>query len=181
MLGTLAIVSNQIVLSFGVLIAFWSPKQIWDRGEFFGIHTRSIPGQGVRIYHRKASGQHIRIGCYRFIQTTFHSGRNCTQMRTAILAPGCRALSTPRCSHSEFWRRMGEEAFQLLRTDISGSSDSRLPGWGSSHSAQCCCVLLKLPAISDRHLKIFATDILGYFALDIWCLNPQTLLVIHLS
>ena len=24
-------------------------------------------------------------------------------------------------------------------------------------------------------------DILGYFVLDIWCLNPQTLLVIHLS
>ena len=28
---------------------------------------------------------------------------------------------------------------------------------------------------------IFSTDILRYFALDIWCLNPQTLLVTHLS
>ena len=28
---------------------------------------------------------------------------------------------------------------------------------------------------------IFATDILRFFALDIWCLNPQTLLVTHLS
>ena len=28
---------------------------------------------------------------------------------------------------------------------------------------------------------IFTTDILRYFALDIWCLNPQTLLVTHLS
>ena len=52
--------------------------------------------------------------------------------------------------------------------------------------AQCCGVLLKLPDMCDRHFQIFffrylmsTTDILGYFALDIWCLNPQTLLVTH--
>ena len=37
-----------------------------------------------------------------------------------------------------------------------------------------CEIFLKLPDIYDRHF-------LRYFALDIWCLNPQILLVIHLS
>ena len=62
MLRTLVINSNQSMLSFGVLIAFLSPKQIWDGGEFFGIHARSILGQGVWIHHRRAFGQHIRVG-----------------------------------------------------------------------------------------------------------------------
>ena len=34
---------------------------------------------------------------------------------------------------------------------------------------------------SPECFPIFATDILRYFSLDIWCLNPQTLLVTHLS
>ena len=160
-------------------------KQFWDWGELFGIHGKAMERsetwraealksfainksmQGV--YPDRLSGQHIRIGCYHFIRTTFHSGRICTQLppftpkcappfctriRAAILHPTA-AHFPPGCSHPEFWRRMGEEAFQLLRTDVSGSSDSRLPGWESSHSAQCCCVLLKVPDIFHRYFGIF--------------------------
>ena len=66
------------------------------------------------------------------------------------------------------WER---RAFQLLRIYISGSSNSTHPESFAAIFAQCCGVLLKLP--------IFVTDILRYFALDIWCLNPQTLLATH--
>ena len=42
MLRTLAIVSNQIVLSFGVLIAFWSPKQSKNEGELYIVHGKAF-------------------------------------------------------------------------------------------------------------------------------------------
>ena len=51
---------------------------------------------------------------------------------------------------SEWERR----TFQLLRSDISGSSDSAYPE-SFSLSIQCRGVLLKLPDISDQHLEIF--------------------------
>ena len=44
--------------------------------------------------------------------------------------------------------------FQLLRSDLSGSSDSAYQE-SFSLSVQCRGVLLKLPNISDRHLEIF--------------------------
>ena len=82
------------------------------------------------------------------------------------------------------WER---RAFQLPWLDISGSSNS-IPGEFRSHFAQCCGVLLKLPDMCDRHFEIFCfrylmsvTDILRYFASDIWCLNSHFLLIIHLS
>ena len=49
------------------------------------------------------------------------------------------------------WER---RTFQLLQSDISGSSD-RAYQESFSLSMQYCCVLLKLPNISDRHLEIF--------------------------
>ena len=42
MLRTLAINSNQIVLSFGVLIAFWSPKQSKNEGELYIVHGKAF-------------------------------------------------------------------------------------------------------------------------------------------
>ena len=42
MLRTLAINSNQIVLSFGVLIAFWSPKQSKNEGELYIVHGKDF-------------------------------------------------------------------------------------------------------------------------------------------
>ena len=36
-------------------------------------------------------------------------------------------------------------------------------------------------AVFSWSFLIFPTDFLRYFVLDIWCLNPQTLLVTHLS
>ena len=49
------------------------------------------------------------------------------------------------------WER---RTFQLLRSDISGSSNSAYPE-SFSLSIQCCSVLLKLPDMCDRHFEIF--------------------------
>ena len=49
------------------------------------------------------------------------------------------------------WER---RTFQLLRSDLFGSSDSAYQE-SFSLSIQCGGVLLKLPDISDRHLRIF--------------------------
>ena len=62
MLRTFAINSNKKCVKFWCFDSFLITKAIWDWGEFFGIHARSIPGQGVRIHYRRASGPHIRIG-----------------------------------------------------------------------------------------------------------------------
>ena len=42
MLRTFAINSNQFVLSFGVLIAFWSPKQSEIEGELYIVHGKAF-------------------------------------------------------------------------------------------------------------------------------------------
>ena len=106
------------------------------------------------------------------------------------------------------WER---RAFQLPRSDISGSSNSaypesirgrqfRFPGqlglsdacdspdpFSPTIKKQTLIILTtKSPfCIVQRNFSwsflIFPTDFLRYFALDIWCLNPQTLLIIHLS
>ena len=97
MLRTLTINSNQSMLSFGVLIAFLSPKQSEiEESSLESIskiqNARSIYGQGVRIHHRRASGQHIRVGispgCSHFAPGCRHLHRMCA----AIFAPSCRHL-----------------------------------------------------------------------------------------
>ena len=98
-----------------------------------------------------------------------------------------QGVGTPLPDDTEHTRLSGyltigweKRTFQLFRSNISGSSDSAYPE-SFSFSIQCRGVLLKLPDIFDRHLEIFSTDILRYFALDICCVNPQSLLVTHLS
>ena len=106
------------------------------------------------------------------------------------------------------WER---RTFQLPQSDMSRSFDStypesirscqiRFPGQlGSSNTRdlpdpfppiikkQTLIILTtKSPFFTVQRnfywsIPIFSTDILRYFALDIWCLNPQTLLVTHLS
>ena len=88
-------------------------------------------GKGVPTpcTHRRSPLQH----------SLFHPGRNSVSRH---FTSGC--LTTG-------WER---RTFQLLRIDISGSSDSAYPE-SFSLSIQCRGVLLKLPDISDQHLEIF--------------------------
>ena len=46
--------------------------------------------------------------------------------------------------------------------------------------AKFCSYLARLRN-PPEYFQIFATDIFRFFASDIWCLNPHSLLVIHLS
>ena len=60
----------------------------------------------------------------------------------------------PDISHPALDAGWERRAFQLPRSDISGSSNS-IPGEFHSHFAQCHGVLLKLPNMSNRHFEIF--------------------------
>ena len=86
------------------------------------------------------------------IRTTY-PGRNCT--RLPPFTPWLPRTFHPGCSRPEFRSRMGEEAFQLLRTDVSGSSNSTYPESFANNFVQCCGVLLKLPDICHRYFGIF--------------------------
>ena len=87
-----------------------------------------------------------------------------------ISYPEFRALTFYiRISHS----RMGEE-------DVS-TSPIRLIRDPLIALTRRVFLLVYSVAVFSWSFLIFPTDILGYFALDICCLNPQSLLVTHLS
>ena len=165
MLRTLAINSNKKCVKFWCFDSLLITKAIWDWGELLGIHARSIPGQGVRIHHRRASRQHIQIRCYRFIEME----RLPPLHPVSAIVSGCRRfplgcitsgnlLPPPlhpdilHPAHDAGWEK---RVFQLLRTYISGSSNSAYPESFANNFVQCCGVLLKLPDICHRYFGIF--------------------------
>ena len=80
--------------------------------------------------------------------------------------------SSPPTFHPDILRPMLDagwerRAFQLPRSNISGSSDSAYLESFAANFAQCRGVLLKLPDIGDRHFEIFFFRYLRYFSLDI--------------
>ena len=80
--------------------------------------------------------------------------------------------------HPEFRIQMGKEAFQLPRSAMSQSSMALTPitpSW-RQNVAQLQC-----SPEASWYLRPTFWDLLGYFGLDIWCLNSQSLLVTHLS
>ena len=133
----------------------------------------------------EASGQHIRVGIVPDCRHSHLDARRhlystvaiYTWMRADIWHPAA-AICTRllRTFHPDVhirnagagWER---RRFQLLRTDVSGSSDSVYMDGRAA--------ILHSAAVFSWSFLIFATDILGYFALDICCLNPQNLLVTH--
>ena len=164
MLRTLAINSNKKCVKFWCFHSFLITKAIWDWGEFFGIHARSIPGQSVRIHHRRASGQHIRVGIvpgYRQVAPRCHQvAPGCRQVAPGCrhFIPGCRHLHpdarhhvAPDCHHlhpavAHFPPRMFTSGIQ--------DSDGR-------------AAILHSAAVFSWSFLIFAIDILGYF--EIFC------------
>ena len=173
MLRTLAINSNKKCVKFWCFDSFLINKAIWDWGEFFGIDARSIPGQGIRIHHRRVSGQHIRVGIVLDCRHLHPDARRhlyptatiYTRMRADIWHPAA-AICTRllRTFHPDVhirnsgagWER---RRFQLLRMEVSGSSDSvYLDGRAA---------ILHSAAVFSWSFLIFATNILGYF--EIFC------------
>ena len=127
MLRTLAINSNKKCVKFWCFDSFLITKA--------NLKLRRVNWNPCKEYTRTVRPDTPSEG----IQTTY-PGRNytrlppictrlppiCTRMCATILHPAA-AHFPPGCSCPEFRSRMGEEAFQLLRTDISGSSDSVYP------------------------------------------------------
>ena len=125
-------------------------KKIQNARKYTRTGRPDTPSEGVRTtYLDRSCTQMCPAICTRMCTAicTRMCAAICTRMCVAILHPAAAYFPPPGCSRPEFRSQMREEAFQLLRTEVSGSSDSHLPGWESSHSAQCCCVLLKLPDI----------------------------------
>ena len=167
------------MLSFGVLIAFWSPKQSEIEESSLESKSKSRiqgvwdPAHSTRtgiIAHSTRVG--IPSGCRHFPPRMYHI-RNST---AAAIPPGCitsrillRRHSTRMFHIRNFDAGWERRAFQLSRSHISRSSDSAYP--------ESFADILHSVAVFSWSFQIFATDIWRYFALDIWCWNPQTLLV----
>ena len=220
MLRTLAINSNKKCVKFWCFDSFlitkanlrlrrviWNPWQ--SNGKLRNMKSRSfevlchkkiqnartIPRQCVRIHHRRASGQHIRVWICTWLPP-FTPG--CTPPFRTRLPPTFHPDVHVRNSGSGWERRrfnLSEQACpDLLIALIRRASVANISDYPdhSKLKAECCVVPWCYPEASwylrptswdicDRHLEIFSTNILGYFALDICFLNPQSFLVIHLS
>ena len=128
-----------------------SPWGSPDRGARYmsswGIRMELLRRHSTRMYHIRNSSP-----------PTFHQD---------ISHPA----PSPDISHPALDAGWERRAFQLPRSDISGSSDSAYP--------KSFAAILHSVAVFSWSFLIFSTDFLRYFALDIWCLNPQTLLVTH--
>ena len=126
---------------------------------------------------RRASSWGIRMELLRiatrdiahYTRVGILSGRLSTFFRYFISGIPCTDISYPKFRAPTFYIRNSvrrhftsgyltagweRRTFQLLRSDISGSSDSAYLE-SFSLSIQCHGVLLKLPDISDRHFEIF--------------------------
>ena len=165
-------------------------------------------GQGVRTHHHRAVGRvaaHIPLWCLtsgiilrRHSIRIFHRRhsiriflrRHFTRM--SHIRNSSPPPFHPDISHPALEVRWERRAFQLLRSDISGSSDSAYPESFAdilhsntvfSWSFPICAIdifrYFASAAVFSWSFPIFAIDIWRYFALDIWCLNPKTFLVTH--
>ena len=166
------------MLSFGVLIAFWSPKQ--SEIEESSLESMAKQWKSVRIGYaiirtgrpdtpsqgRVAS--HIPPGC---LTSGILLRRHSTRM--SHIQKSYPSTFHPDILHPVLDAGWERRAFQLPLSNISGSSDSAYP--------KSFAAILHSAAVFSWSFHIFATNILIYFALDIWCLYPQTLLVTHLS
>ena len=173
MLRTLAINSNKKCVKFWCFDSFLITKAIWDWGEFFGIHARSIPGQGVRIHHWRASGPHIRIGVAPRYRHLHPDVRRQFVPSASNLHPA--AATSPRMSTSEILTpdRKGKCFNFSGRTYLDHLIASTRMG------EQPFCTVLRCSPEASWYLPPIFWDILRYSALDICCLNPQNLLVTH--
>ena len=146
--------------SFGVLIAFLSPKQSEiEKSSLESISKSRIQGVWDPALYIRLPPLYIQNSVTAAIPPGWHPKFCCH--RHSIW------MSYIRNSGAGWERR----AFQLPRLDISGSDDSAYP--------ENFAAILHSVAVFSWSFPICATDILRYFALDNCCLNPQTLLVTH--
>ena len=165
---------------------------VWNHSSFHpGRNSIQLPPLSTRMYHIwNSAAAVIPSGCLTtgiqepgwerrafqllqiYISGSSNSAHPDVSQPSFFLA---EVLPYPNVSQPSFhsanisgWKR---RAFQLPRSDISGSDDSAYP--------ESFAAILYSAAGFSWSFPIFATDILRYFALDIWCLSPQTLLVTH--
>ena len=165
MLRTLAINSNQIVLSFGVLIAFLSPKQSEIEESSLESISKSRIQEVWDPAHSTRTGNHshsIRVG---ITPDWRHYTRLTPLHPTTSLTPGYRHYTRlPPHSTRMFTSRIlttGRErrAFELPRSHISRSAYSAYP--------ESFATILHSATMFSWSFPICVTDILRYF--EIFC------------
>ena len=161
----------------GCLTFGWSCSAAIPSGYFAsGQHSTRMSYIRMELLRRHYTRMsHIRIGARRHYTRMSH-------IRMELLPPTFH----PDVSHSAHsiwifciqtypdagWER---SVFQLLRLDISRSSNSAYP----ESFATIFCTVPRCSPEASRYVPQTFGDILRYFALDICCLNPQNLLVTH--
>ena len=159
MLRTLAINSNQIVLSFGVLIAFWSPKQSKiEESSLESLSKSRIQGVWDPAHTTRIG---IPSGCRHFppgCRVPLHPD-------AAAIPPGFRRhyirlqpLFTRMYHIRNFdvgWKR---RAFQLPRSHISGSAYSAYP-----ESFAAFCTVPRCSPEASLYVRSTFWNILRYF------------------
>ena len=141
--------------------------------------------KGVRIRERATIStrmSHIRNSA----ASSFHPDVPHPEFCSAAIPPGCLTSGfwsgdvqhSPDISHPAPDAEWERRAFQLPRSDISGSSDSTHPET-DRHFKIFFCTVPRCSPEASRYLQPTFWDILRYFSLDICCLNPQNLLVTH--
>ena len=167
------------MLSFGVLIAFLSPKQSEiEESSLESISKSKIQGVWDPAHSTRVG---ITSGCRHYIQLSpLHLGRNYIRLpplhpAAATLHPDvifcCRPHSTRMFTSGILTAGRERRAFELPRSHISGSAYSAYP--------ESFVAILHSAAMFSWSFPICATSILRYFgifwdicALDICCLNP---------
>ena len=176
------------MLSFGVLIAYWSPKQseikkssleslsksriqgVWDPAHSIRLprHSIRLPPLYTRMYHiRKSATVIIPSGCLtsRIQEPDGRGGRFNFSGQTYQDPP------------IAFTRRISQQFCTVLIAFTQRISQPIL------HSA--AVFSWSFPICATDIFRYFSLDIFRwififrYFALDIWYLNPQTLLITH--
>ena len=163
MLRTLAINSNQIVLSFGVLIAFWSPKQSKiEESSLESISKSRIQGIWDPAHYTRMPPHYIRLPPH-YIRLQPHYTRMpphyiWLQPHYTRLLPHYTRTDIP---HLEFCPGDVPPSPSVSHpADISGSADSAHP--------EDFAAILHSAAVFSWSFLICATDIFRYLSLDIF-------------
>ena len=175
MLRTLAINSNQIVLSFGVLIAFLITKAIRDWGELCGIFGKPIWSsetwrtKALKSFAISKSGMQggeakrnlpwsnfLCQSCQPLLEHFLKS--NLCMLYVVSKLRNSKILCFKRCairSWNEGVIAIASWSLQAEGRFLHICEISLLLREFRSHFAQCTGVLLKLPDSCDQHCEIF--------------------------
>ena len=210
MLRTLAIVFNQIVLSFGVFDSILITKAIQDWGEFYGIHGKAIGSsftcrtQALKLYSSLPKANHECKEGKQREKSNMKNSRGQQLLDTFGALPGAQFMHTiflskiekseiqrfKRCAIRSWNEEVGaigsrlhqaKGQFRRLPNHKRMAAKSAFGCEMVSFSLRNFAAILHAYEILLSASRYLRPTLLDFFSLDICCLNPHSLLVIHQS